>query len=176
MLRPFLKVLPTVGKNVYVDSSSVVIGDVRLGDDVNIWPLVAIRGDVHTITIGARTNIQEGSVLHVSRKSKIKPNGFRIDIGTDVTIGHKAMLHGCQIGNRVLIGMGAIVLDGVIIEDDVLLAAGSLVTPGKRLESGFLYQGSPAQKARPLREDELDYLQESAQSYVTLKNDYLREI
>lgn len=174
-LRPFRKVLPIVGQRVFIDDSSVVIGDVKLGDDVNIWPLVAIRGDVQSVRIGARTNIQEGSVLHVSRKSGTNPNGYPLTIGDDVTVGHKAMLHGCTIGNRALIGMGSIVLDGAVIEDEVLLAAGSLVPPGKRLEKGFLYRGSPAQKARPLKKDEIQALKDSALNYVILKDEYLQD-
>lgn len=175
-LRPFRKVLPVIGTRVFIDDSAVVIGDVTLGDDVNIWPLVAIRGDVQSVKIGARSNVQEGSVLHVSRKSDKNPEGFPLRIGEDVTVGHKAMLHGCAIGNRVLIGMGSIVLDGAIIEDDVLLAAGALVPPGKTLEKGFLYRGSPAQKARALSAQEIQELKDSALNYVILKDEYLQDV
>lgn len=175
-LRSFRKVLPIVGQRVFIDDSSVVIGDVTLGDDVNIWPLVAIRGDVQSVRIGARTNIQEGSVLHVSRKSGKTPDGYPLLIGDEVTVGHKAMLHGCIIGHRVLIGMGSIVLDGATIEDDVLLAAGSLVPPGKTLAKGFLYRGSPAKKVRPLSADEIQALQDSALNYVILKDEYLQDV
>lgn len=175
-LRPFRKVLPITGERVFIDNSSVVIGDVKLGDDVNIWPLVSIRGDVQSVRVGARTNIQEGSVLHVSRKSAQNPDGYSLTIGNDVTVGHKAMLHGCIIGNRVLIGMGSIVLDGAIIEDEVLLAAGSLVPPGKTLEKGFLYRGSPAKKARPLSLEEIQELRDSALNYVILKDEYLQDV
>jgi carbonic anhydrase/acetyltransferase-like protein (isoleucine patch superfamily) len=131
-----------------IDASSVVIGDVRMADDVSIWPLVAIRGDVNYVSI-ARTNIQDGSVLHVTHKSSYNPEGNPLIIGEDVTVGHKVMLHGCTIGNRVLVGMGSILLDGVIVEDDVMIGAGSLVPQNKRLESGYLYLGSPVKQIRP---------------------------
>ena len=140
-----------------------------------VWPLVAARGDVNTISIGARTNVQDGSVLHVTRKSKGNPNGNPLIIGEDVTIGHKAMLHGCQLGNRILVGMGAIIMDGVIVNDDVIIGAGSLVPPNKVLESGYLYVGNPAKQARPLKESELAFLTISSQNYVKLKNEYIEE-
>lgn len=174
-LRSYKGVSPQLGERVRVDTSSVVIGDVRLADDVAIWPLVAIRGDVNRVTIGKRSNIQDGCVLHVTHKSAANPEGYPLVIGEDVTVGHKAMLHGCTIGNRVLVGMGTIVLDGVVVEDDVMIGAGSLVAPGKRLESGHLYLGSPARKARPLTEAEIAGLLYSANNYVVWKDDYLAE-
>ena len=127
VLRPYKDLFPKQGDRVMIDASSVVVGDVRLADDVSIWPLVAIRGDVNSVSIGARTNIQDGSVLHVTHKSSYNPEGNPLIIGEDVTVGHKVMLHGCTIGNRVLVGMGSILLDGVIVEDDVMIGAGSLV-------------------------------------------------
>ena len=127
------------------------------------------------IYIGKRSNIQDGTVLHVTRKSPSLPEGHPLIIGDDVTIGHKAMLHGCKVGNRILVGMGAIILDGAILEDNVILGAGSLVPPGKVLKSGFLYVGSPAKQARPLTEAELAFLPLSADNYVRLKNEYLQE-
>ena len=156
-----------------IDSSSVVIGDVRLGDDVSIWPLVAIRGDVNYVAIGARTNIQDGSVLHVTHKSSYKPEGNPLIVGEEVTVGHKVMLHGCTIGNRVLVGMGSILLDGVVVEDNVMIGAGSLVPQNKQLESGFLYLGRPVKQIRPLTEAEIEGLKYSANNYVKWKNDYL---
>lgn len=174
-LRSYKGMSPQLGERVRVDSSSVVIGDVRLADDVAIWPLVAIRGDVNRVTIGKRSNIQDGCVLHVTHKSAAKPEGHPLVIGEDVTVGHKVMLHGCRIGNRVMVGMGTIVLDGVVIEDDVMIGAGSLVAPGKRLESGHLYLGSPARKVRPLTEAEIAGLLYSANNYVGWKDDYLAE-
>lgn len=174
-LRPYQKTYPTIGNSVYIDPFSTVIGDVRLSDDVSIWPMCVLRGDVNYISIGARTNIQDGSVLHVARKGEATVDGYSLDIGEDVTVGHKAMLHACQIGDRVLIGMGAIVLDNVHIEDDVILAAGALVPPNKVLASGFLYVGSPAKAARPLTETEFAFLKRSASHYVKLKNEYIAE-
>jgi carbonic anhydrase/acetyltransferase-like protein (isoleucine patch superfamily) len=158
-----------------VDDSSVVVGDVALQDDVSIWPLVAIRGDVNRVVIGKRSNIQDGSVLHVTHKSSYNPEGYPLIVGEDVTVGHKAMLHGCTIGNRVLVGMGSILLDGVVVEDDVMIGAGSLVPPGKRLVSGYLYLGSPVRQARPLSEDEIAGLLYSSANYVRWKDDYLAQ-
>ncbi|MFQ8718678.1 MAG: gamma carbonic anhydrase family protein [Enterobacter hormaechei] len=173
VLRPYKDLFPKQGDRVMIDASSVVVGDVRLADDVSIWPLVAIRGDVNSVSIGARTNIQDGSVLHVTHKSSYNPEGNPLIIGEDVTVGHKVMLHGCTIGNRVLVGMGSILLDGVIVEDDVMIGAGSLVPQNKRLESGYLYLGSPVKQIRPLKETEIEGLKYSANNYVKWKNDYL---
>ncbi|WP_291971836.1 gamma carbonic anhydrase family protein [Candidatus Symbiopectobacterium sp.] len=174
-LRSYKDAFPTVGENVMIDPSSVVIGNTTLGDDVSIWPLVTIRGDVHEIHIGARTNIQDGSVLHVTHRSASNPQGNPLIIGEEVTVGHKAMLHGCTIGNRVLVGMGSILLDGVIVEDDVMIGAGSLVPLGKRLQSGYLYLGSPVKQIRPLTAEEIEGLRYSANNYATWKNDYLTQ-
>lgn len=174
-LRSYNNISPTLGKKVYVDPSAVIVGDITLADDVSIWPLVAARGDVNTIAIGARSNIQDGTVLHVTRKSTGNPEGQLLSIGEDVTVGHKCMLHGCVLGNRILVGMGAIIMDGVIIKDDVFIAAGSLVPPNKVLESGYLYKGNPAKQARKLNKDEANFLKESAVNYVELKNDYLEQ-
>lgn len=174
-IRAYKGVRPQLGSRVMIDPTSVVIGDVTLADDVGIWPLVVIRGDVNRITIGKRTNIQDGSVLHLTHKSADNPEGHPLVIGEDVTVGHKAMLHGCTVGNRVLVGMGSVLLDGVIVEDDVMIGAGSLVSPGKRLERGYLYLGSPARKVRPLTEAELSGLVYSANNYVRWKDDYLYE-
>ncbi|TKB51925.1 gamma carbonic anhydrase family protein [Ferrimonas aestuarii] len=164
---------PTVDESAFVEQSAVLYGDIHLDADASIWPLVAARGDVNRIRIGKRSNIQDGSVLHVTRSSSNNEAGYPLLIGDDVTVGHKAMLHGCQIGNRVLVGMGAIILDGAVVEDDVMVAAGSLVPPGKKLESGFLYVGSPIKQARPLTEKEIAFLKVSADNYVRLKDEYL---
>lgn len=173
VLRPYKNHFPQQGDRVMIDSSSVVVGEVQLADDVSIWPLVAIRGDVNKVVIGKRSNIQDGSVLHVTHKSTSNPEGYPLIVGEDVTVGHKAMLHGCTIGNRVLVGMGSILLDGVIVEDDVMIGAGSLVPPGKRLESGYLYLGSPVKQVRPLSEAEIAGLLYSSNNYVGWKNEYL---
>ena len=175
-LRSYQGKSPQLGSSAYVDSSAVLVGDITLAADVSIWPLVAARGDVNSISIGARTNVQDGSVLHVTRKSDKNPQGIPLVIGEDVTVGHKALLHACQIGDRVLVGMGAIVLDGAVIEDDVMLGAGALVPPGKRLVSGYLYIGSPAKQARALTEDEIAFLKLSADKYVILKDEYIADL
>ncbi|QFT52997.1 gamma carbonic anhydrase family protein [Microbulbifer sp. THAF38] len=166
---------PQLGQRVFVDPQSVVIGDVTLGDDCSIWPMAVVRGDMHRIQVGARTSVQDGAVLHITHAGPFNPEGWPLTIGEDVTIGHKACLHGCTIGNRILIGIGAIVLDGAVIEDEVVLAAGALVPPGKTLESGYLYVGSPCRKARPLSDKEKAFFNYSAQNYVNLKDQYLRQ-
>ena len=175
-LRSYKGIAPQIGAHVYIDSSSVLVGDITIGDDSSIWPFVAARGDVNQIRIGQRTNVQDGSVLHVTHKNSENPDGYPLIIGNDVTIGHKVMLHGCTIADRVLVGMGAIILDEVIIEEDVMVGAGSLVPPGKRLESGYLYVGSPVKQARPLSDKERAFLQKSADNYVQNKNDYLTQV
>jgi carbonic anhydrase/acetyltransferase-like protein (isoleucine patch superfamily) len=172
-IRAFKNILPTLAETAFVDQSAVVIGDVTLAKDVSVWPLTVIRGDVNFVRIGERSNIQDGSVIHETRATSNNPQGYPVIIGDDVTVGHKVMLHGCTIGNKVLIGMGAIVLDGAVIEDEVVLGAGSLVAPGKTLESGHLYIGSPARQARPLTSAERAFFTTSANNYVELKNHYL---
>ena len=172
-LRPFSGTRPSVGARVYIDETAVVIGRVSLGDDTSLWPCTVARGDVNSISVGARSNIQDLTMLHVTHDGPYSPGGFPLVIGADVTVGHKCLLHACRIGDRCLIGMGAIVMDGAVVEDDVLLGAGSLVSPGKRLESGFLYRGSPAQQVRPLTDAEREMLRYSAAHYVRLKDRYL---
>lgn len=174
-LQSYKGVFPTVCNSNYIDASAVIVGDVSLSADVSIWPLVAARGDVNTITIGARTNIQDGTVLHVTRKSDQNPDGYPLIIGADVTVGHKCMLHGCTLGDRILVGMGAIIMDGAIVEDGVFISAGALVPPNKRLISGYLYVGNPVKQVRPLKDNEVAFLEQSAINYVELKNDYLAE-
>jgi len=136
---------------------------------------VVVRGDVNRIRIGARSNIQDLSVLHVTHDGPYSPGGFPLKIGRDVTVGHRCILHACSIGDCCLIGMGSTVMDGAVIEDEVLLGAGSLVSPAKRLASGHLYRGSPAQQIRPLTEREREMLGYSSDHYVRLKNSYLKE-
>ncbi|XQW85176.1 gamma carbonic anhydrase family protein [Thalassotalea piscium] len=174
-VRSFKGINPKIDNGVYIDSSSVIVGDIHLAQDVSIWPLVSARGDVNIIRIGARTNIQDGTVLHVTRKGEHNADGFPLIIGDDVTVGHKCMLHGCTLGNRILVGMGAIIMDGVVVQDDVFIGAGSLVPPNKTLESGYLYVGNPAKQARPLKESEIAFLKQSALNYVELKNEYLKD-
>jgi carbonic anhydrase/acetyltransferase-like protein (isoleucine patch superfamily) len=137
---------------------------------------VAARGDVNHIHIGKRSNIQDGSVLHVTHKNAANPNGYPLIIGDDVTVGHKAMLHGCTIQDRVLVGMGSIILDGVTVESEVVIGAGSLVQPNKTLQSGYLYMGNPAKQARPLTDEERAFLVKSAENYVQNKDDFLHQV
>lgn len=172
-IRTFNKIKPTIGQSVYIDPQSAVIGDVTLADDVSIWPGAVLRGDVNSITIGARSNIQDNSVCHVEHKSSWNPEGQPLIIGDDVTVGHNVILHGCRVGDRCLIGMGSIVLDGAEIESDVLLGAGSLVPQGKRLASGYLYFGNPVKQIRALTDEEREHFTYSSKHYVKLKNIYL---
>lgn len=174
-IRSYQQFTPQLGERVFVDASAVVLGDVEIGDDSSVWPLVVIRGDMHSIRIGERSSVQDGSVLHITHAGPFNPGGYPLNIGDDVTVGHNVTLHGCSVGNRVLIGMGSIVMDGVVIEDEVVLGAGSLVPPGKRLESGYLYVGSPAKQARQLTEEERSYFRYSADNYVRLKDQHLME-
>lgn len=173
MLRPYLPHYPQIAQSTYIDDTAVIIGDVIIGEQSSVWPYAVIRGDVNSIRIGKRTNVQDASVFHVSHRTASKPKGSPLIIGDEVTIGHKVMLHGCEIGNRVLVGMGSIILDDVVIENDVMIGAGSLVPPRKRLESGYLYMGSPVQKIRALTADEIEHLRYSANHYVKL-SDYYR--
>ena len=172
-IRPYREWSPQFDESVFIDPSAQVIGRTRIGQDSSIWPLVAVRGDVNFIEIGEHTNVQDNSVLHVARPTEKNRDGFALVIGDDVTVGHGAILHACRVGDRCLIGMGATVLDGAVLEDEVLLAAGSLVPPGKRLEGGYLWRGSPALKARALTVEEIAFLKESAIHYVRLKDEYL---
>lgn len=171
-IRSFEGVAPQVAKSAYVDEQAAVIGDVIIGDESSIWPMTVLRGDVNSIRIGARTSIQDGTVCHVTHDHAGQPGGFPLNVGDDVTVGHNVTLHGCTIGNKCLVGMGSTVLDGAVLEDGVFLAAGSLVPPGKRLEGGYLWVGSPVKKARPLSEDETAWLSYSAQHYARLKDKY----
>lgn len=174
-VRKFNEIAPALGARVWLDPAATVIGAVRLDDDVSIWPNVVLRGDVNTIEVGARSNIQDAVVGHVTHDGPDSPGGIPLVVGEEVTVGHAAVLHACTIGDRCLVGMGALVLDGAILESDVLLAAGSLVSPGKRLQSGWLYRGRPAEPVRELSLRELEMLKYSAEHYVLLKNTYLAD-
>jgi carbonic anhydrase/acetyltransferase-like protein (isoleucine patch superfamily) len=172
-IAPYQGIHPQIGTGVYIHPSASVIGDVVLGDDSSVWPGAVIRGDVNVIRIGAGTNIQDLSVLHVSHKSSWDPAGAPLIIGNNVTVGHAVILHGCEIGDECLLGMGAIIMDKVVIQPRVLVGAGSLVPEGRVLESGCLYLGAPAKRIRPLTESELAHFTYSAQHYIHLKNNYL---
>lgn len=172
-IRSHQGLTPQLGPRAFVDPSAVLIGDVALGADSSVWPLAVVRGDMQRIRIGMRTSIQDASVLHITHAGPFNPDGFPLDIGDEVTVGHRVILHGCHIGNRVLVGMGAILMDGARVEDEVLIGAGALVPPGKLLQSGFLYVGSPVRQVRPLTDQEKSYFSYSAENYVKLKNSYL---
>jgi carbonic anhydrase/acetyltransferase-like protein (isoleucine patch superfamily) len=173
-LRPYRDTLPRLGERVYVDPAASLIGDVVLGDDVSLWPGTVVRGDVNFIRIGARTNVQDGTVVHVSHDGPhAKLGGFATVIGADVTIGHKAIIHACRIEDAVLVGMGAIVLDGAVLRKHAFVGAGALVAPGKEVGAGELWLGNPAKKVRMLSDAEIEALYYSAQHYVRLKDDYL---
>jgi len=171
-VRDFLHHSPQIDASAYVDETALVIGEVTIGRLSSVWPMTVIRGDVNRIVIGSECNIQDGSVLHVTHKSEHRPEGNPLLLGDRVTVGHKVILHGCQIGNECLIGMGSVIMDGVVIEDRVLVGAASLVPPGKRLEAGYLYLGNPARRVRALSEEELTYFNYSAQHYVKLMQKY----
>lgn len=169
-VRDFESIKPRIAASAYVDETALVIGAVTLEEDVSLWPKVVARGDVNSIHVGARTNVQDGTILHVSHDSEFAPGGFALHLGADITVGHQAILHGCTVEDRCLIGMAATVMDGAIVRSGAIVGAGSLVPPGRELEGGFLWVGSPARKARALRPDEEGFLDYSAAHYVELKN------
>lgn len=166
-ILPYKKILPKIGKDVFIAENSAVAGDIEIGDESNIWFGVSMRGDVHEIRIGKRTNIQDNSVVHVTRKVS------GTYIGDEVTIGHGAIIHACTIGNQAFIGMGAIILDEAVVEDKAMVAAGALVPPGKRIPTGQLWGGSPARYMRDLTEEELAFFPQSADNYVRLAKEYM---
>jgi len=173
-IRPYLAAFPTLAERVYVDPAACVIGDVELGEDVSIWPFTVVRGDVNFIRIGARTNIQDGSIIHVTHEGPFtQPGGMPTLIGADVTIGHGAIVHACTIEDACLIGMGARVLDGVRVKKHGFVGAGAVVSPGKVVGEGELWLGNPARIARRLSEREIEQLYYSAKHYVRLKDRYL---
>ncbi len=166
LILPYKENSPSIDPTAYIAENVVVTGDVVIGAESNIWFGVAIRGDVSDIRIGARTNIQDGSVVHVTRGRK----GTRI--GDEVTVGHMALLHACEIGNRAFIGMKACVMDGAVVEDEAMVAAGALVTPNKHIPKHQLWSGSPARYMRDMTEAEIGYLKVSADHYVELGQEY----
>ncbi len=175
-IRAYQTVVPQIAASAYVDESAQVIGRVTIGENSSIWPLVTVRGDINHITIGERSNIQDGSILHVTHTNAENPEGYSLTIGDNVTVGHGVILHGCTIGNYCLIGMGTTILDGAIIPPYTMIGAGALVSPGKVLTGESLWLGQPARKVRPLTEKEKDFLNYSAEHYVGLKNNYLDSV
>ncbi|MDH4287031.1 MAG: gamma carbonic anhydrase family protein [Gallionella sp.] len=175
-LSSYLDKTPALGERVYTHASAQIIGDVTIGNDCSIWCNAVLRGDVNRIVIGQGTNVQDLTMGHVSHKTPGKPDGSPLVIGDYVTVGHSVVLHGCTIGNECLIGMGTIILDDAVIPDHVMIGAGSLVPPGKTLESGMLYVGRPVKPVRALTPEEIANLRYSAEHYVKLKNDYLNSL
>jgi carbonic anhydrase/acetyltransferase-like protein (isoleucine patch superfamily) len=173
-VRDFDGATPSLAEGAYVDPSALVVGDVTLGRDASVWPMSVVRGDIHRLFIGKRSNVQDGSVLHVTHDSRFNPGGHPLIVGDEVTVGHHVVLHGCRVGDRCLIGMGSVVMDGAVLEPGLIVAAGSLVTPGKVLEGGYLWVGRPAQRGRYLTGNEVDYLVYSAEHYVRLKDRHTR--
>ena len=174
-IRSHRGISPNLGLRVYVDPAATVIGNVCLGDDVSVWPGAVLRGDMHSISVGARSNIQDNAVLHITHASDFNPAGWPLSIGEDVVVGHRAILHGCTLGNRILVGNGAIVNDGAVVEDEVIIGAGCMVPPGKTLASGFVYVGNPCKPLREISDKEKSFFSYSPANYVKLKNQYLLE-
>lgn len=175
-LTSYLDTHPVLADGVYLHDSAHVIGDVQIGQNSSVWCNTVLRGDVNRIVIGECSNIQDFAMGHVSHKNAAKPDGSPLLIGNYVTIGHSVILHGCTVGDECLIGMGSIIMDDVIIEERVMVGAGSLVTPGKILQSGYLYIGRPAIQARALTAEELAHLKYSAEHYVRVKNNYQSQV
>lgn len=174
-IRSFNRQLPVIGQGCWIDPLATVIGDVVLGDHSSVWPMSVVRGDVHHIRIGQRTSVQDGSILHVTHDGPFSPGGYPLTIGDEVTIGHQVTLHGCTLGNRILVGMGTTVMDGATVENQVIIGAGSLVPPNKTLKGGQLYMGRPARPVRALTEAEQDFFEYTAQRYVDLAATYIEE-
>jgi len=171
-IRNFENHQPDIHTTTFVDETALVLGHVQIGENCSIWPMTVIRGDVNSIEIGDNTNIQDNSVLHVTHEGAYNPGGFDLKVGNNVTVGHRVILHGCHIGDSCLIGMGATIMDGVVIEPNTIVGAGSLVTPNKHLDSGHLWMGSPARKVRKLTEEEIKSIEYSAINYSKLKEQH----
>lgn len=166
LILPYKGVLPTIHPEAWIAPGAVVIGDVHIGAETNVWFNCVIRGDVCPIRIGERTNIQDGTVVHVTRKTG------PTSIGSGITIGHSALIHACTLEDGCFIGMHATVMDNAVVESGGMLAAGGLLTPGKRIPSGQLWAGNPAKPFREMKQEERDFIPISADHYVKLAKDY----
>ncbi len=170
MIREYGGVRPRLEAGAWVDATALVSGDVSLAEDASVWPMAVLRGDVHRIEVGPRTNVQDGAVVHVAHDGPYSPGGFPAILGAEVTVGHNAVIHACRVGDHCLIGIGAVILDGAVLEPETILAAGALVPPGKQLEGSHLYMGNPAKAVRELTDREREHLRYSANHYVNLKD------
>ncbi|MGH8584574.1 MAG: gamma carbonic anhydrase family protein [Gammaproteobacteria bacterium] len=169
-IRGFQGITPRIAASAFIDETALVIGDVAIGEHSSLWPMAVARGDVNSIALGNYTNIQDGTILHVTHDSVYYPGGYALRVGDHVTVGHRVILHGCEIGDYCLVGMGAVVMDGAVLEPRVLLGAGSLVPSGKRLHGDHLWVGSPVRCARALTEQEREGLVYAAAHYARLKD------
>ena len=169
LILPYKGVLPRIHPSVFIADGAVVIGDVEIDEDSAVWFNCVLRGDVNEIRIGKRTNIQDGTVIHVTR------GGHGTYIGSGITIGHNAVIHACTLQDNSFIGMSSTLLDGSVVESNAMLAAGAVLTPGKRVPSGELWAGSPAKKLRDLNQKDLDFFPVSAEGYVNLARDYVQD-
>lgn len=172
MIRTFEGKTPQIAKTAHIDETALVIGDVTIGERSSVWPMAVIRGDINTVKIGARCSLQDGVVIHVNHTGPFNPEGDTVTLGDDVTVGHRAILHGCEINDACLIGMGACIMDRVVMESYVFVAAGSLVVPGSILKSGYLWMGSPARQVRALTDKEKEKIHYSAEYYAKLGSRY----
>ena len=173
-ITPYKNIYPRISKSSYIAESADIIGNVVIGEDSSVWHASVVRGDMDmTITIGNRTNIQDGSVLHITNQSPFVPDGYHLTIGNEVTIGHRCILHACTIEDTSLVGMGSTVLDGAVVCSGAMIGANSLVPQGKIVEGGYLWLGSPIKKNRELNAIEREFLLYSAQMYVSLKDEYM---
>ena len=168
LILPYKGIMPRIDKTAFIAPNAVVVGDVEIGADTGIWFNCALRGDINVIRVGARTNLQDGTIVHVNGRQ------FATHIGSDVTVGHMCLLHACTIEDGAFIGMQATVMDGAVIEKGAMVAAGALVTPGKRVKTGELWAGSPARFLRPVGDKEREMMTRIAPEYVELAREYMR--
>jgi len=175
-IRNYQNHSPKIHEQAFVDESALVLGDVEIGEHSSIWPMTVVRGDVQKIRIGKYSNVQDGSVCHVTHKHGDHAKGFPLTIGDFVTLGHKVIAHGCTINDFCLIGMGSTLMDGALIQSEVIVGANSLVPPGKELSTGYLWLGSPVKRVRKLTEEERNYFKYTANFYADLKEKHRADI